>query len=181
MEQSKERSRNGSLWGTHYFNMKDKYKSFKRELSIVYRNRNICCFCLARGESEIQDTIGDCVRILSGEMRASSVKVFLYVFVRSVPAGLPWHWAALSVSNHSSSDSPPFQKASDKMWARSNRRNDSKSLRRNWCMVRQHRAGADSSLTWGSCKKSWRMDFSTCSKFVLFGRQKVGTSPVQND
>ena len=36
-------------------------------------------------------------------------------------------------------------------------------------------------LTCGSCKKSWRMDFSTCSKFVLFERQKVGTSPVQND
>lgn len=103
------------ILGTHYFNKKDKYKSFKWELSIVYRNRNICCFCLARGESEIQDTIGDCVRILSGEMRASSVKVFLYVFVRSVPARLLRHWAALSVSNHSSSDSPPFQKASDKM------------------------------------------------------------------
>ena len=103
---------------------------------------------------------------------------FMFLWDQSQPGTA---WAALSVSNHSSSDSPPFQKASDKMWARSNRRNDSKSLRRNWCMVRQHRAGADSSLTWGSCKKSWRMDFSTCSKFVLFGRQKVGTSPVQND
>ena len=50
------------------------------------QKQNYLLFLPDRGESEIQDTIGDCVRILSGEMRASSVKVFLYVFVRSVPA-----------------------------------------------------------------------------------------------
>ena len=104
---------------------------------------------------------------------------FMFLWDQSQPGTA---WAALSVSNHSSSDSPPFQKASDKMRGATGGMIPRVCGETDvWCANTELEHQPLSALTCGSCKKSWRMDFSTCSKFVLFGRQKVGTSPVQND